>query len=86
MIDMVGEFLLDIVFSIVSGFLSLLPDTFQWSFEPGILGSFLSIIRSICYFLPMGTVGAIVGLIIWFGIFRIVIRFIKTIWDLLPLV
>ena len=42
--DMVGEFLLDIVFSIVSGFLSLLPDTFQWSFEPGILGSFLSII------------------------------------------
>lgn len=80
---MIGEFVLNIVFSIVSGFLSLLPD-FEFSVDSSAFDYFLGIVRVASYMLPMGTVSIILGLIVHLTIFRIVISFIKTIWDLLP--
>lgn len=82
---MISEFLLNIVFRIVESALSLLPD---WSFtiNEESLNVFLSWIRVAGYLLPMNTILVLVGLVIWFGIFRITIAGVKTIWDVLPLV
>ena len=82
---MIGEFLLNIIFTIVSGFLSLLPPI-DFSVESTAFDYFLGIVRVASYMLPMGTVSTILGLIVSLTIVRIVIAFIKTIWDLLPVV
>lgn len=81
---MVGEFLLDIVFGLVKGFFNLLPD-FSWSVETTAFTYFISIIEVAAYMLPIQTIATIIGLIFRITIFQIVISFIKTIWDLLPL-
>lgn len=80
---MITEFFLNIVFKIVSGFFSLLPD-FSWSVETSSFSYMMSIFQVAGYMFPWGTVVAIVGLIVGLSIFRIVIAFIKSIWDLLP--
>lgn len=80
---MIGEFLLDIIFGVVSGFLALLPD-FTWSVETSAFEYFMSILKFAGYIFPWSTVVAIVSIIIGLSIFRIVISFIKTIWGLLP--
>ena len=82
---MITEFFLNIVFNIVSGFFSLLPD-FSWSVETSSFSYMMSIFQVAGYMFPWGTVVAIVGLIVGLSIFRIVIAFIKSIWDLLPFV
>lgn len=82
---MISEFLLNIVFKIVSGLLSLLPPI-DFSVDSSAFEYFLGIVRVVSYMLPMRTVSVIVGLIVSLTIFRIVIAFIKSIWDLLPLV
>ena len=82
---MIGEFLLNIIFGIVSGFLSLLPPI-DVSVDSSVFEYFLDIVRVASYMLPMGTVSAILSLIVALTIFRIVIAFIKAVWDLLPAV
>ncbi len=82
---MIGAFLLDIIFNIVSGFLSLLPAV-DISVDSSAFEYFLGICRVAVYMLPTRTVSAILSLIVSLTIFRIVIAFIKTIWDLLPVV
>ena len=82
---MISEFLLNIVFGIVSGFLSLIPK-FNIDIDPTFFDYFLGLVRAGSYMLPMGTVSAIISIIVSLTIFRIVIAFIKSIWDLLPVV
>ena len=82
---MISEFVLNIVFGIVSGLLSLLPDI-QWSVDSAALTTFLGYVKVGSYLLPMGTVATITTLIIAIIGFRIVISLIKTIWELLPVV
>lgn len=82
---MISEFFLNIVFGIVSGFFALLPD-FTWSVEISTFGYILSILQVAGYVFPWATVVAIAGLIVGLSIFRVVIAFIKSIWDLLPFV
>lgn len=80
---MISEFFLNIIFNIVSGFLNLLPD-FSWSVETTAFQYFMSILQIAGYMFPWGTVVAICSLIVSLAIFRVVIAFIRTIWDLLP--
>ena len=80
---MISEFFLNIVFGIVSGFFSLLPD-FTWSVDTSAFSYMLSILQVAGYVFPWATVVAIAGLIVGLSVFRIVIAFIKSIWDLLP--
>ena len=80
---MISEFFLNIIFGIVTGFFSLLPD-FTWSVDTSAFDYMIDIFRVAGYVFPWGTVVAIVGLIIGLSIFRIVIAFIKSVWDLLP--
>ena len=81
---MISEFLLDIVFGIVSGLLKMLPDI-TWNVETSAFAYIIDIIRVVAYMLPWGTVTTIVGLIIAFTIFKFWISVIRTIWDLLPI-
>jgi len=82
---MITEFFLNIIFTIVTGLFSILPD-WSWNVNTGAFGVALNIIRTVTYLLPMSTVVAIVNIIVSITIFRIVISIIKTIWELLPLV
>lgn len=82
---MISEFFLNIVFGLVSGMLELLPDI-SWSVETSAFEFLLSFLRCAAYLLPWGTVLAILGLIVSFSVFRVIIAIIKAVWDLLPLV
>lgn len=82
---MISEFFLNIIFALVSGMLSMLPDI-SWSVDTAAFAPFLNIIRVAGYMLPMDTVVAIVLLVFNFTLVRIVISIVKSIWDLLPLV
>lgn len=82
---MISEFFIDIIFNFVSGMLSLLPDV-TWGVDSAAFSYFLDIVDVACYLLPMGTVSAILGVIVSLATFRFIISVIKTIWALLPLV
>lgn len=82
---MISEFFLNIIFNIVNGLLSVLPEITV----PAMMARdsiFSGMLRCALYFLPLGTVGTIVGLLVSITSFKITIAIIKTIWDLLPIV
>lgn len=80
---MITEGVMNVFFSMLSGLFTLLPDI-SWDVNQGVFTSFLEVIRFACYLLPMGTVVAILGLIVSFTMFRVIVSLIKTIWGLLP--
>lgn len=82
---MVTEGIIDLVFRIVEGLLSLLPDI-SWDVDGTVFDIFFDVLEMVCYLLPMGTVLSIFLIVVGLTMFRVVISFIKTIWDLLPLV
>lgn len=84
---MVTEALLSLLFNIVSSALDSTPiGNVAWSVGSETLAPFFEIVRSVCYFLPVGTVSSIIGVIVVFNLIRFAIRLIVTIWDLLPFV
>ena len=84
MIDLISEFVLNIVFNIVEGILSRLP-VIDISFNSVGLSTFWGLVRCALYMLPGGTITSIIGVLVAIGIFRVVVSFIRTIWDLLPI-
>ena len=82
---MISEFFLNIIFGLISGMLSLLPDI-SWSFSVSALHPFLIFVRAAGYMLPIDTILTIMSLVISFTMVRVVVALIRTIWDLLPLV
>lgn len=82
---MVTEGIINLVFGIVEGLLSLLPDI-SWNVDGTVFDIFFDVLEMVCYLLPMGTVFAIFLIVVGLTMFRVVISLIKTIWDLLPLV
>lgn len=82
---MVVEGILNVVFGIVQGLLSLLPDI-HWNVDGTFFDVFFDVLEMVCYLLPMGTVVTIFYIIVGFTIFKAVISLIRTIWELLPIV
>lgn len=82
---MITEGLINIFFGIVSGIFTLLPEV-SWSVDTSAFEYFLSILKVAGYVFPWSTVVAIALIVFSISIFRIVISFVKTIWDLLPIV
>lgn len=82
---MISEFFINIIFGIVTGLMTLLPDI-QWSVDTTAFQYFLDVIKVVGYLLPADAVMTVVGLIIDLTILRFVVALIKTLWDLLPLV
>lgn len=80
---MIAEFLLNIIFNIVTGLFSLLPD-FSWTVETSAFQYLFSFIQTVGYLLPWNTVGAIITLVIGIISIRCVIAIIIAIWELLP--
>ena len=80
---MISEFFLNIVFNIVTGLFEAAPDV-TWSVDTGFFGYVNDFLSIAGYLLPMGTVVAIVDLIIVITIFKVFIALGHTIWDLLP--
>lgn len=82
---MIIEFMLDSVFALVMGVLDILPDV-SWSVNASLITNALEWFKVICYILPIGTIVAIINIIVAIQFFRIVISLIKTIWGILPIV
>ena len=82
---MITSALINGLLSIVGGFFSILPDI-SWNVASGNFQTFLDIVGSIAYLLPLGTINSILTLTIGFFIFRAIVSLIKTIWELLPIV
>ena len=81
---MITEGLLNVLFLLLQGLLVLLPDV-SWNVDSNAFDTFLDIMRFGGYFLPMGTISTIIGIIFVLTLFRIFVSYIKTIWDLIPL-
>lgn len=82
---MVTEFLLNIVFNIVSGFLELAPDI-SWDVDTSAFTFVSDILSVVGYLLPMGTIAAIVAIICALTAWKVLVSLITTLWDLLPIV
>ena len=82
---MITEAILSAVFSVVEGFLSLLPDI-NIVIPERIIVSASQYWSAACYILPMTTIAAILGILFGLQVFRIVVSLIKTLWSLLPIV
>ena len=82
---MISEFFMSIVFNLVEGALSILPN---WNFniDTAFLTTAFDLIRTAFYLLPMGTIVTMISIIWFFHLFRITISVLKTIWEVLPLV
>jgi len=80
---MILETIINAIFLPLNGLLAFLPDI-SWNVNSGVFTKFMEVLRMACYFLPMGTVGAVFALVIAINVFKIVISTIKTIWQLLP--
>ena len=83
--NMISEFFLNIVFTLVEWLLSPLPEM-DISLNFGATSYFFGIVRCVLYMLPLDTISTIIGIVVAMGLFRIFIAIVKTIWDLLPLV
>ena len=82
---MIFNALYAILFKILEWLLPLLPDV-TWSVDSGAISYFIGILESLFYLLPMGTVGAILGIIISLTTFRILIALLRTVMDIIPFV
>ena len=82
---MITEGMINIIFPIITGLLTLLPDL-SWEIDGTVFETFFNVLESVCYFFPVETVTIILGLNIALTCFKSIISLIKTIWGLLPLV
>ena len=82
---MIPEFFINIGFSLLESLLSVLPDV-SISFDTGILSTFFDFIDVALYIFPFQTVALVIGAVISFNVFKIIISSVRTIWDLLPFV
>ena len=80
--------IINVLFSAMLGLfrsiLGVMPNLDFASFY-GVWENIAGIIRSVCYFLPMGTVAAIWTIIVMLFNIRIAIAFFKALWGVLPI-
>lgn len=80
---MVIEKLLDFFFALGKVLLTLLPDV-SWNVNSAAWQGAKSVLDGVCYFLPLGTITAIITLIFNIALFRAFIALIKMIKSFLP--
>lgn len=82
---MVSEFFINLVWVLVKPLIDLMPEI-ELNVSMESLRFFLDACSAVSYLLPMSDIIIMIGIIISITAFRVIISFIKTIWDLLPLV
>ena len=80
---MIAKFFFDSAMYIGRFFLSLLPDI-GFSVPSGVWGAAADFLNMVGYLLPVGTINAIIALLVDIAIFRIGVAFIRFILDVLP--
>ncbi len=80
---MITESILNVVFGGLSLLLGFLPDV-SWVVNADSFTKFFEILRTVCYFLPMGTVGIILSLVVSINFFKIAVALIRAVANLLP--
>lgn len=80
---MITEFIVNIVFGIVNGVFSVLPD-FSWNIDLAVIEPFLDIFHVITYFFPMPIIGVIFLFYIWKQNYRLCVAILRTLWEILP--
>ena len=80
---MVVEAILDFFFAISSGLLELLPEV-SWNVNTSAWEYAKDILDMVAYFLPIGTITAIIALIWMLVEFRIVVALLRTLKGLIP--
>lgn len=82
---MVTQAILDVVFKLVDGLLSKLPEI-NISVPANIVTNAAQFLNVAAYIIPMDTVKSVLTILIMLQFFRIVVSLIRTIWSLLPVV
>lgn len=82
---MVSEFLINLVWALIKPLIDLMPEI-ELNVSMESLRFFLDACSAVSYLLPMSDIIIMIGIIIAITAFRVIISFIKTIWELLPLV
>lgn len=82
---MVSEFFINLVWALVKPLIDLMP-AIELNVSTESLRFFLDACSAVSYLLPMSDIIIMIGIIIAITAFRVIISFIKTIWELLPLV
>ena len=80
---MITEAIFEFFFSIAVFLLRLLPDV-SWSVDSGAWHSVKDILDGVCYFLPLGTIVAIITLIVNIALFRALLALLKLIASFVP--
>ena len=75
--------LLYVLFSLVKGILTLIPD-YAWNVDSVALTNFYEAIRMVFYIVPQDVVISIIGITIVLTNIKIGVSVIKTIWQILP--
>ena len=82
---MITNFFLNPIWAIVSPILDRIPDISISASNP-VAASVLSYIKAGLYFLPTQTVTAIFTIILALWILRVVVAFLHSLWNALPVV
>lgn len=82
---MVSEFFINLVWVIIKPLIDLMP-AIELNVSSESLRFFLDACSAVSYLLPMTDIMIMIGIIVSITMLRVVISFIKTIWELLPLV
>lgn len=80
---MVTEAILSVLFGIVEGLFYLMPD-FSFSIPVGVYGAAADFLNMVGYLLPVGTINAVLAVIIDIAVLRITIAGIRAIWKFIP--
>lgn len=86
---MVVEKIIDFLFAVVEGLLSLLPSVSYSGSLPSRWNSFQTFwgyVQMVAYLLPLNTIVSILALVLTISFFRLAIAVIRAVWDLLPFV
>lgn len=80
---MIVQAFLDLLFGVVTIVLGFL-NPINVAFDVSSLGTFFDIISSVNYLFPLATVGKIIAIVIALQLFRIIVAFVKFLWDIIP--
>lgn len=80
---MITQAILDILFGVATIVLGL-TNPFTIAFDLTALSTFFDIIASINYLFPLSAVVWILGIVIALQVFRIIVAFVKFLWDIIP--
>lgn len=80
---MITEFFIDCGFGILDGLFSLLPEI-EWNVNTTAFEYAGDILDMICYLLPIGSITAVITLILGIAFLRIAISFIRAVVGMIP--